>query len=482
LRTATLLTILWLSAAGSAAEWQLAPRLMSGQELVYRGAVKEENFGRGVQFTRHCKLELRSLVLEMKGQDAEVAFLTSVQPHQPAAHGGEMPSPTVRLELALVNGQGRLSLPNGSLPLLPIDGPNTWETGFLHELPKQPVAAKQTWTSNYAGHPPCTYRVVGPEPIGATTCLRIEMEQRSEHWATGRGDQPSWLRTETIWLNTRLGVAERVVRKLYRRDPAQLHTTYVQTLELELESTPRRYEGALFEDRKREILATQQFHEQVKHMLADARRPPPQAFEAVAAKIDQFLKKHQPTPYREALQRVRALTVAAGKGQVPPGLEDLAPRSALALGKPAPEFVIEDLLTRSDVTLRGLRGKMTLLLFVHPGSLVASDVLRQAQAWEEQFGPDKLTLVCFSMSDDPVLVRQLAQRRDWKGPMLSGRALRISYGVDATPRIVVLDQDGVVRAAQTGWGPEIPRLVEAELRKMAGERRPEKPAAIPGTP
>jgi peroxiredoxin len=479
LRIATLTTFLLLFIASSpAAEWQLAPHFASGQEFVYRGTVKEESLGRAVQFTKLYKLELRALVLEQKGQTSEVAFLTSIQPQQ-QANAPEPPPATVRLEVTEADVQGRLLMRNRPPHVLPIDGPNTWEFSFLHELPKGAITPKQTWTATDAGQPPKKYRVVGTEAIGSTTCLRIEMEQQSEHWQTGRGDQSSWLRMETIWLNTRLGIAERVLRKLHRRDPAHLQTTYVQSVEYELESTPRRYEGGLFEDRKREIQMTRQFHEQVMALLAEPRRPPAKTFEALVTKIDQAMQKHQATPYRDALQRVRALTLAASKGHVPPQLEDLIPRTGLAIGRPAPEFLVDDLLTRQNVTLRGYRGQNVLLIFVQPSSDIASEVLRHALTWREQFGEKDVALVCLSMSDDAEAVRKLAERRDWKGPMLSGRALRVSYGVDATPRMVLVDREGVVRAAQSGWGPEIPTAMESEIRKLA---RQGKPQMKPGTP
>jgi len=43
--------------------------------------------------------------------------------------------------------------------------------------------------------------------------------------------------------------------------------------------------------------------------------------------------------------------------------------------------------------------------------------------------------------------------------------LRLSYAVDATPKFVVLDADGVVRGSYTGWGPETPRGVVEELKR-----------------
>ena len=48
-------------------------------------------------------------------------------------------------------------------------------------------------------------------------------------------------------------------------------------------------------------------------------------------------------------------------------------------------------------------------------------------------------------------------------PLVSGKGLRQSYAVDATPKMVVLDGEGLVRGTYEGWGREIPQAVTQEL-------------------
>ena len=50
-------------------------------------------------------------------------------------------------------------------------------------------------------------------------------------------------------------------------------------------------------------------------------------------------------------------------------------------------------------------------------------------------------------------------------PTLAGKALKFSYDVEATPRFVVVDSEGVVRGAYTGWGPEIAPALGADLKR-----------------
>ena len=49
--------------------------------------------------------------------------------------------------------------------------------------------------------------------------------------------------------------------------------------------------------------------------------------------------------------------------------------------------------------------------------------------------------------------------------VLHGAGMRSSYAVDATPRMVLIDANGIVRAAHTGWGRETPGEVAVELRQ-----------------
>ena len=48
--------------------------------------------------------------------------------------------------------------------------------------------------------------------------------------------------------------------------------------------------------------------------------------------------------------------------------------------------------------------------------------------------------------------------------ILSGKGLRQSYAVEATPKLMVLDANGVVRGSYDGWGPETSTSVTAELK------------------
>jgi hypothetical protein len=54
-------------------------------------------------------------------------------------------------------------------------------------------------------------------------------------------------------------------------------------------------------------------------------------------------------------------------------------------------------------------------------------------------------------------------------PILLGTGLKLTYAVEATPKLVVLDAAGVVRDSHIGWGLETPAAIRAELRRWVAD-------------
>ncbi len=468
LRTACILgCVLSIGQPGERTEWSLAPQLNRGLELVYRGTVREQTNGRGVQFTKTYDLDLRALVLETGENRAEVAFLTKLTEQKPltAPKPEASEAASVRLEVAEVDSLGRLTVPGGIATALSIDGPATWETGLLVEVPKANISARQNWQIAEKGRPPRNYQVAGTEAVGGTTCIKLLAEQQSDDWDKPQASQTAWRRRDTIWLAPRLGIAYKVERVLERREPAHKDVTYVLATTYRLDSSLS-FAGDILEDRRRDIFQARQFQEKIQELLQEPRKAGPKAFEAISGSIDRHLEKYPTgTPYRDALVRARNLAISAGKGQAPPQLVELPARERLAIGKPAPEFITEDLASRQNVSLRKWKGKALLLLFFHPNSVISPEVFRHVRELLERHGEEGLTVVALAMSDDFEAVKKVADQHNLTFPMLAGKSLRVSYDVDATPRLVLMDREGIVRGAYTGWGPEVPGALGAELKK-----------------
>ena len=459
--------ILWsslavASQAGERSEWNLAPRLARGQELVYRGTVTEQNLSRGVQFSRTYRLEVRGLVLELKGDAVDLAVLTRLTQQQAttADRPNDSEPASLRFELAELDGAGRFMTNRG--PWLVPDGPATLEAGFAIEVPRTSVRVNQTWTVQEANQPPIGVKVLGLESVGNLSCVKLLVEQESPEWSNPRADVAAWRRQDTLWIAPRLGVAQRVHRTLERREAAHREPTYRLTTQYDLESSLR-YDGLFLEDRRREAQAIRQFEDSIRALL-----PKPQqnagALKQLVARIDQFAEKYPATPYREALHRTRKLALDGSENRVAPQVAEVATQR-LAVGKPAPDFLVQDLRTKEAVSLRKCKGRTVLMVFYLPGSESSRLFMRYIQGLAEEHNEKDFMVLGFAMSDDVEKAAEAAERMRLTFPTLAGKSLKVSYEVEATPRFVVVDSQGIVRGMYTGWGPEMPPALTSAIRQ-----------------
>jgi peroxiredoxin len=178
---------------------------------------------------------------------------------------------------------------------------------------------------------------------------------------------------------------------------------------------------------------------------------------------------HQPaTPYRDAIVQLRKQVEAARRGESPAGMADDAPdnSSVAIVGQAAPDFVASDLTNpgTTSLRLRSWLGRPVLLVFYNPVSPTSEELLRFARDIHVRFN-GSVNVIGLSVSDDAKDVRKQRAELDLGFPVVSGSGLRISYAVETTPKIVVIDAAGVVRGASLGWGHETAGEVLAELRR-----------------
>ncbi|HXG13165.1 MAG TPA: redoxin domain-containing protein [Gemmataceae bacterium] len=457
-------------------EWLLVPRLSRAQELVYRGSFSEEAVGRGVQFNRSYRLETRVLVLDVPPQGADVALLTvlRLRANRPAGPGRAASADedggicSVRLELARVDLQGRVTPADPAVSLaVPLEGLPTIECGAFVEVPRSRVGPEQPWEVSEDGRPPRTWRVVGTEMVNGTSCLKLVGLQQSDDWDRPRADRTAWRRQDTVWVAPRLGIASRVERLLERREPARAEPTQRAVWRYELESSLQ-YPAQLFADRRREITQARAFAEAAAPLLPAPTRFVPQ-LEALLSKINHHLETQPPTPYRDAVLLVKRRVEAARRGESPPAPpSEPAAVMVAALGQPAPDFVAPDFTGRESARLRRFQGRPVLMIFYSPASPTTDELLQFAQIVHDRFH-DQVAVVGLAMSDDAERVRRQHADLKLSFPILNGKGLRISYAVEATPRIMVLDDAGVVRGIYVGWGRETPEEVMAEVRRWLGK-------------
>jgi peroxiredoxin len=140
------------------------------------------------------------------------------------------------------------------------------------------------------------------------------------------------------------------------------------------------------------------------------------------------------------------------------------------VGQPAPDFLATELTGTGSARLRNWLGRPVLLVFYHPSSPTAAEVLRFAQ----KVATDRagaVRVVGMSVSDDAALVRKQHGEMKMTFPVLSGGGLRHSYAIEDTPKFVLLDGAGVVRGAYLGWGHETAGEVLTELARWLAPPR-----------
>jgi peroxiredoxin len=453
-------------------DWSLAPRLLSSQELVYRGSFTEEAKGSGVQFNRAYRVETRVFVLDLSPRDATVAFLTVLKYRDPRPNTPTVTSESlacsVRLERAHVDLHGHINPEPGISLAIPLEGAPTLESGVFVESPPGPVRQDQIWEVAEQGRPRRTWRASGTEMVGGTVCLKLVGLQQSDDWDRPRADRTAWRRQDTLWMEPRLGIAYRVERIIERREPAHNEATQKSVLRYERESSLQ-YSGQLAADRRQDITQAYSFRETAAPLL-----PTPTKFttplNVLLNKINYYMEHQPPTPYREAVVQVKRRVEAAKRGESPPTLTEDTPHTATVatLGEAAPDFVATEFPGPSSARLRSWLGQPVLLVFYHPTSPTANDLLRYAQRLNSIYA-GKVAVVGLSVSDDVDLVQTQRKALNLSFPILHGSSLRVSYAIETTPKLVLLDANGIVRGAYLGWGRETAGEVIEELRRWLAQ-------------
>jgi peroxiredoxin len=120
--------------------------------------------------------------------------------------------------------------------------------------------------------------------------------------------------------------------------------------------------------------------------------------------------------------------------------------------------------TTGSARLVSYKGKPVVMVFYHPSSVTAAELLRFAQNLHTTYARHA-HVIALSVSDDRAAALKQAGALKLTLPILHGGGLRQGYGVETTPNIVVLDATGMVRGGYLGWGSETAGEVLGELRR-----------------
>jgi hypothetical protein len=142
-----------------------------------------------------------------------------------------------------------------------------------------------------------------------------------------------------------------------------------------------------------------------------------------------------------------------------------APLSAVKVGLRVPDFVVTELTGSRSARMYRPPSRPTLVFFYNPATDTGRNVLRFARIVHEQMQAH-IGFLALATTRDPELVRQQHKEMDLPFPIMDGQGMLLTFGVEATPRFVVLDGDGIVRAAYTGWGAHVSRDIVAQLHEL----------------
>jgi peroxiredoxin len=446
-------------------EWLVLPRLNKAQELVYRGTFTEESAGGNVQFNRTYRFESRVLVLDAGAKGADVALFTVMRMVDKTERGEDRPCLSARLELARLDLQGKLTADPGVSLTAPLDGPPTLECGAFVEMPRGRLVAEKSWEVAEVGRPVQTWKATGTAMINGVNCVKLVGVQQSDDWDKARADHTSWRRTDLMWVHPRLGAAERVERVIERREPGRSEPAQRYILKYDLESSLQ-CPVQLFDDRRQDVAQIHALSESAAPLLAAPTKNSAQ-LDAVVGKIANYLEHQTPSPYHDAVAQLQRRVEAARKGEsapVAPSSHNGESPAIATVGYTAPDFIAPEFGGKESIRPRRWLGKPVLMAFYNPTSTTAEEILHFAQMAAVGYR-DEAIVVGLAMSEDGEKVRKQRDDLHLTIPVLNGLGLRKSYDVEATPKLMVLDAEGVVRGVYEGWGQETAANVLAELKR-----------------
>ena len=103
-----------------------------------------------------------------------------------------------------------------------------------------------------------------------------------------------------------------------------------------------------------------------------------------------------------------------------------------------------------------------LVFFYNPSAETSKEMLRFVHGIADKH-PGAINFLAMAITDDPESACK--QQAEMRLPFVlhDGKAFHTTFGVDATPRLVLIDGEGIVRATHTGWGFQSPKEMTDEI-------------------
>jgi peroxiredoxin len=147
--------------------------------------------------------------------------------------------------------------------------------------------------------------------------------------------------------------------------------------------------------------------------------------------------------------------------------------SALAVGKPAPDFTLPDLKGQNH-TLKDYRGRIVALGFISTNCPISNDYNTRMRAIAEDY--DKQNVVFLGINSNynepPPAIKAHAAKNNLTFPILKdeGNKIADAYGAQRTPEIFLIDTEGVLRYhGRIDNSREVRRVNRQDLRTALNE-------------
>jgi thiol-disulfide isomerase/thioredoxin len=139
---------------------------------------------------------------------------------------------------------------------------------------------------------------------------------------------------------------------------------------------------------------------------------------------------------------------------------------AVQVGKPAPEFELQD-LGGAKVSLSQFRGKVVILDFWATWCQPCRQSMPEMEKLQEKYS-SRLTLLAINLEEPADQVRSFVASEKIRSRVLLDESGTVgnAYQTTAIPMQVIIDREGIVRNVSVGGGFGLGRRLSAEIDRL----------------
>lgn len=144
------------------------------------------------------------------------------------------------------------------------------------------------------------------------------------------------------------------------------------------------------------------------------------------------------------------------------------------VGRPAPNFTLKTISGKSTISLSDYKGTIVLLDFWASWCAPCQRSLPELQKLEEEFENLKILAICIDNKQETAREFMRRYQIDLSVLFDEKKSVAETYNVEAMPSALLIDQDGVVRFALSGYTEKQLSQLRNEIDKLNLEKLPER--------